>query len=58
MELWTMLLSWVGGFFAGFVVGYLVKAFRDEPPDEGDDATNLSVSQIPNYFFDHHRFMS
>jgi hypothetical protein len=61
MELWTMLLSWLGGFFAGFVAGYLVKVFRDEPleeaPDESDD-TSLSVSQIPDYFFDHHRFIS
>jgi hypothetical protein len=57
MELWTMLLSWLGGFFAGFVAGYLIKAFRDEPPDESDDDTNLSVSQIPDYFFDHQRFI-
>jgi hypothetical protein len=55
MELWTLAISWLGGFSAGFVAGYLVKVFRDEPLDEADGEVGLSESKIPNYYFDHQR---
>lgn len=55
MELWILAISWLGSFSAGFVAGYLVKVFRDDPLDENDREAGLSESKIPNYYFDHHR---
>ena len=55
MELWTMAFSWIGGFLAGFVAGYLTKLFRDDPFDENDGDGHLSETKIPDYYFEHQR---
>ena len=33
MELWTMLFIWIGGFLAGSVAGYLIRAIKEESID-------------------------
>jgi hypothetical protein len=54
MEPWMMALSLLGGFFAGFVAGYLLKAFWDAPV-EGENDANAPASKIPDYYFDQQR---
>ena len=50
-----MAFSWMGGFLAGFVAGYLTKLFRDDPFDENDGDGHLSETKIPDYYFEHQR---